>query len=54
MTAKFLTEEEKLKVVKRVQENQNGIETKVWKKEQFFEALLDIKTWLFFLFAAFA
>lgn len=51
-TARFLTEEEKLKVVKRVQGNQNGIETKVWKKKQFIEALTDVKTWLFFLFAA--
>ncbi|KDQ58426.1 hypothetical protein JAAARDRAFT_176361 [Jaapia argillacea MUCL 33604] len=53
-TAKFLTEEEKLKVVKRVQGNQNGIETKVWKKKQFIEALTDPKTWLLFLFAAVA
>ncbi|KII87568.1 hypothetical protein PLICRDRAFT_162273 [Plicaturopsis crispa FD-325 SS-3] len=50
-TAWFLTTEEKIKVVQRVQANQNGIETKKWKKRQFFEALTDIKTWLFFLFA---
>ncbi|TDL18719.1 MFS general substrate transporter [Rickenella mellea] len=53
-TARFLTEEEKVKVVKRVQGNQNGIETKVWKKEQFMEALTDVKTWLFFFFATIA
>lgn len=33
-TAKFLTKEEKIIAVKRVQGNQNGIETKVWKKYQ--------------------
>ncbi|TFK49089.1 MFS general substrate transporter [Heliocybe sulcata] len=53
-TAKFLSQEEKLKAVKRVEGNKNGIETKVWKKEQFIEALTDTKTWLFFLFAAVA
>jgi len=34
-----------------VKGNQNGIETKKWKKEQFIEAITDPKTWLFFLFA---
>ena len=51
-TAWFLTEEEKVRVVKRVQGNQSGIETKSWKKHQFIEALTDVKTWLFFLWAA--
>lgn len=32
--ARFLTEEEKIKVVRRVRGNQNGIETKKWKKAQ--------------------
>ncbi|KAG8747216.1 hypothetical protein FRC10_001832 [Ceratobasidium sp. 414] len=58
--ARFLTKEEKsypltegqIKAVKRIQENQSGVETKTWKREQFIEALTDIKTWLFFLFAA--
>lgn len=49
--ARFLTTEEKVKVVRRVRGNQNGIETKKWKKDQFYEALRDPKTWLFFLFA---
>lgn len=34
-TASFLTEEEKIIAVKRLQGNQNGIETKVWKKHQY-------------------
>ncbi|KAH7096651.1 MFS general substrate transporter [Auriculariales sp. MPI-PUGE-AT-0066] len=50
--ARFLSQEEKVLVVKRVSENQNGIETKKFKKAQFIEALRDPKTWLFFLFAA--
>jgi ACS family allantoate permease-like MFS transporter len=49
-SARFLTHEEKIKVVKRIKDNQNGIETKVFKKHQFIEAMLDSKTWLFFLF----
>jgi len=51
-TASFLTREEKIVAVKRVQGNQNGIETKIWKKHQFIEALTDPKNWLFFLFAS--
>ncbi|KAG9082211.1 hypothetical protein FS749_007035 [Ceratobasidium sp. UAMH 11750] len=50
--AHFLTKEEKIKAVKRIQENQSGVETKKWKREQLIEAFTDIKTWLFFLFAA--
>ena len=50
--ARFLTKDEKIKSVKRVQGNQSGIETKVWKHDQFIEALKDVKTWLFFFFAA--
>ncbi|KUI53337.1 hypothetical protein VP1G_00812 [Cytospora mali] len=50
--ARFLTEDEKLKVVKHIRANQTGTETKVWKHDQFIEALKDVKTWLFFLFAA--
>jgi hypothetical protein len=53
-TAWFLTEEEKVRVVKRVRANQNGIETKVWKKHQFIEAITDVKTWIFFFWAGIA
>lgn len=52
--ARFLTQEEKINVVRRIQINQNGVETKVWKKHQFIEAFMDPKTWLFFLFSAVA
>ncbi|KAG8926190.1 hypothetical protein FRC01_009234 [Tulasnella sp. 417] len=50
-TARFLNEQEKVNVVKRIRINQNGIEAKVWKRYQFIEALTDPKTWLFFLFS---
>lgn len=52
MTAYFLNDDEKMRVVQRVRANQNGMETKVWKKHQFIEAITDVKTWLFFGFAA--
>lgn len=53
-TAWFLTPEERVMAVRRVKENQNGIETKVWKPHQVTEALLDPKTWIFFIFGAFS
>ncbi|KAM5541010.1 hypothetical protein V8D89_005321 [Ganoderma adspersum] len=48
----FLTPEERGKAVKRIQENQTGVENKHFKLEQFYEALTDPKTWLFALFSA--
>ncbi|KAH9886673.1 MFS general substrate transporter [Cubamyces lactineus] len=48
----FLTSEERAKAVKRIQENQTGVENKHFKIEQFYEALRDPKTWLFALFSA--
>lgn len=50
--ARFLTNDEKIKAVRRIQMNQSGIETKVWKSAQAIEAAKDIKTWLFFFLAA--
>ncbi|KAJ6532955.1 MFS general substrate transporter [Mycena capillaripes] len=51
-TARFLSEEEKILAVRRVQDNQNGIETKKWKKDQFVECLKDYKTWMWFFWCA--
>ncbi|OSD00722.1 MFS general substrate transporter [Trametes coccinea BRFM310] len=48
----FLTHEERAKAVRRIQENQTGVENKHFKVEQFYEALTDPKTWLFALFSA--
>ena len=50
--ARSLTKDEKVKAVIRIQSNQSGTETKIWKRGQFIEALQDVKTWLFFFFAA--
>ncbi|PIL25692.1 MFS general substrate transporter [Ganoderma sinense ZZ0214-1] len=48
----FLTPEERAKAVKRIQENQTGVENKHFKIDQFYEALTDPKIWLFALFSA--
>lgn len=47
----FLTEEEKLVQVERIRSNQQGFGNKHFKKHQFIEAMTDVNTWLFFLFA---
>ena len=52
--ARFLTPEERLLAVRRVQVNQSGIETKTWKAYQVKEALSDPKTWMFFFYGGFA
>ncbi|QDS73757.1 hypothetical protein FKW77_005089 [Venturia effusa] len=49
--AKFLTESERRGVVDRIKRNETGIENKVFKRDQFTEAILDLKTWLLFIFA---
>ncbi|KAH9974774.1 major facilitator superfamily domain-containing protein [Lactifluus volemus] len=49
----FLNEDERIKAVQRIKDNQTGIENKYFKKEQMIEALTDPKTWLFALFAIF-
>ncbi|GHJ87948.1 hypothetical protein NliqN6_4350 [Naganishia liquefaciens] len=53
MTAKFLTEDEKIMAIERIRENKTGVENKTWKKDQFVEALCDWKLWTFAVFAAF-
>ncbi|KAG6868696.1 hypothetical protein C0993_011926 [Termitomyces sp. T159_Od127] len=52
VSARFLTPEERVKVVQRIKANQSGVENKHWKQEQFVEALRDPKTWLLALFVA--
>jgi len=47
----FLTLEERAIAVRRLKENQTGVENKHFKKDQMIEALLDPKTWLFALFS---
>jgi len=48
----FLTPAERTIAVRRLKENQTGVENKHFKKEQMIEALTDPKTLLFALFAA--
>lgn len=45
-TAWFLTPDERAIAIARVQENQTGVESKTFKKEQAIEALLDPKVWI--------
>lgn len=51
LKTKFLTEHERALAINRVKTNNTGIENKTFKMKQFVEALLDLKTWLLFLFA---
>ncbi|EEB93948.1 hypothetical protein MPER_07327, partial [Moniliophthora perniciosa FA553] len=46
-TARALTREERLIAVARLRGNQTGVDNKKFKKDQFWEALTDLKTWLF-------
>lgn len=48
----FLTPAERAIAIRRLKENQTGVENKHFKKEQMIEALKDPKTWLFAVFAA--
>lgn len=43
--ARFLNEEDRLKAIRRVQENMTGIKSDEFKISQFKEALLDVKCW---------
>jgi ACS family allantoate permease-like MFS transporter len=47
--AKFLDKEERIAALERVRDDQGGTENKKLKKEQIFEALLDVRTWLIVL-----
>ncbi|KAJ6440112.1 allantoate permease [Purpureocillium lavendulum] len=49
MEAKFLNQEDKLIAVERLRMNQMGIGSGVWKWDHVLEAVLDPKTWLWFL-----
>ncbi|KAH8660225.1 major facilitator superfamily transporter [Xylariales sp. PMI_506] len=51
LKTKFLSEHERALAIARVKGNNTGIENKQFKTSQFVEAMLDLKTWLLFLFA---
>lgn len=44
--ARFLSKEDRVKAVHRVQENMTGIKNSTWKSSQALEALLDVQVWL--------
>ncbi|KAJ7228739.1 MFS general substrate transporter [Mycena pura] len=49
VNAHFLTKEERIAALERVRDDQGGTENHHIKKEQIYEALLDIRTWLIVL-----
>ncbi|KAH7374625.1 allantoate permease [Plectosphaerella cucumerina] len=51
LRTKFLSEREKTLVIDRVKDNGTGMEDKRFKWPQFWEAMMDLKTWLLFAFA---
>lgn len=50
MNAFFLTPEQRYHATRRLAGNRTGIANKVWKWDQVWEALLDIRVWLIVLF----
>jgi MFS transporter, ACS family, allantoate permease len=50
MNARFLNKQERYYATQRLATNRTGIANKDWKWEQVWEALLDIKIWIIFLF----
>lgn len=46
--AKFLKREDKFVAIERLRMNQMGIGSGVWKWGHVWEAMLDVKTWLWF------
>ncbi|CEJ87121.1 hypothetical protein VHEMI04310 [[Torrubiella] hemipterigena] len=50
LNARFLTPEERVYAHRRPQQKTRSFKTNEWKKDQFFEALKDPKTWLLFFF----
>ncbi|KAF4977267.1 hypothetical protein FZEAL_6155 [Fusarium zealandicum] len=51
LKTKFLTEREREVAIDRIKGNGTGVEDKTFKWYQFREAVLDLKTWLLFVFA---
>lgn len=49
MSAKYLTDREKVIATERLRANQMGVQSGVWKWEQVWETFLDFKTWCWFV-----
>ena len=45
LEAKWLSEREKYMLIQRKATDNTGMESKTFKKEQIWEALMDVKTW---------
>ncbi|KAJ3554235.1 hypothetical protein NM688_g3211 [Phlebia brevispora] len=50
----FLSPLERRMAVRRVRDNQNGIETKAWKRYQMIEAFREPRTWIYFVYGGFS
>lgn len=51
LSAKFLSEREKMIAVERLRENRTGISSQKFKKDQLWEAFTDIKVWYGFFYS---
>ncbi|OHW92198.1 allantoate permease [Colletotrichum incanum] len=49
MSAKYLTEREKIIAVERLRANQMGIQSGVWRWDHVWETFMDLKTWCWFI-----
>ncbi len=49
MTARMLTKEERIAALERVRDDQGGTENHTFKKDQAYEAICDVRTWLIVL-----
>jgi len=49
MSAKYLTEREKVIAVERLRANQMGIQSGVWRWDHVWETFIDLKTWCWFV-----
>ncbi|GKT47810.1 putative transporter [Colletotrichum spaethianum] len=49
MSAKYLTEREKVIAVERLRANQMGIQSGVWRWDHVWETFMDLKTWCWFI-----
>jgi MFS family permease len=49
MSAKYLTDRERVIATERLRANQMGVQSGVWKWEQVWETFLDFKTWCWFI-----
>lgn len=50
MTARWLNDSQRAYANRRPQANQKTFKSKIWKKDQFIEAVIDPKTWLLFFY----